>query len=230
MTSLLTYFIIKLWVSYFNHFYKTKLERVNTKTNFLDNKTQRFRVFFYVFFSPLALVLLFLFVQFQISHAWFEPLYTSLLFIAFLYCMWFLNFTWSDKFHNNYTINKSLVTQKQFSTIFKFKDLSQSELESLNTKYNQHFDNYQDLTTYWYKNEFNQVKLNCIHKERNKLVSYKKIFELLDELVDKGILDLFDKERSKFFHYIILNFKRDGETIDIDNLNAAYCKWRKRNG
>lgn len=230
MTSLLVYFIIKLWGVYFNHFYDTRLEKVNTKAKFLDDKTQRFRVFFYAFFCPLALVLLFLFIQAKTLYDWFEPLYTSLLFIVFLYCMWFLNFTWSDRFHNHYTYNKSLVPQKQFSTTFKFKDLSQSELELLNTKYNQHFDDYQDLTTYWYKNEFNQVKLNCIHKERNKLVSYNKIFELLHELVEQGTLDLFDKERSKFFQFIISNFKRGGEIIDIDNLNTAYCKWRKRNG
>ncbi|MGG5638171.1 MULTISPECIES: hypothetical protein [unclassified Myroides] len=102
MTSLLTYFIIKLWVIYFNHFYDTKLERVNTKTKFLDDKTQRFRVFFYAFFSPLAIVIFLLFTRVQVIHDWYEPLYTSLLFIAFLWCMLFLNFTWSQNFLNKF--------------------------------------------------------------------------------------------------------------------------------
>lgn len=148
MTSLLTYFIIKLWVSYFNHFYDTKLERVNTKTKFLDDKTQRFRVFFYAFFSPLALVLLFLFVQVQIFYDWFEPLYTSLLFIAFLYCIWFLNFTWSDRFQEHFFSKTLNNISKEKNKTFKITNYSIKDLKNLyNNLINQDFIEIIDSTT-----------------------------------------------------------------------------------
>ncbi|MEC4151253.1 hypothetical protein VSO93_13470 [Myroides odoratimimus] len=230
MSILWLYFMGKLGVNYFNHFYDTKLERVNTKTKFLDDKVQRFRVFFYAFFSPLAIVIFLLFTRIQVIHDWYEPLYTSLLFIAFLWCMLFLNFTWSDTFFNNCTPNRSFVPRKQFYSTFKLKDLSPLELKEINSEFHQYFDNYQDITNEWGKNNGNLDKFNCIHKEKNKMVGYKKIFELLDKVIEDGILDLFDNERTKLYNFIIQNFTRNGEIIDKDNLNAAYCKWRKNNG
>ncbi|MDM1328658.1 hypothetical protein [Myroides odoratimimus] len=221
MTSLLTYFIIKLWVSYFYHFYKTKLERVNTKTKFLDDKTQRFRVFFYAFFSPLALVLLFLFVQVQISHDWFEPLYTSLLFIVFLYCMWFLNFTWSDRFQEHFFSKTLNDISKEKNKTFKITNYNIKDLKNLyNNLINQDFIEIIDSTT-----DINDTEMFAETLFNGKLPE-SPIFQLsMDNIQTKYFWDKLSVKSENFTLDIFLQiFKNNNSNTTRKSIEVSASK------
>lgn len=112
---------------------------------------------------------------------------------------------------------------------FHFKSFNLEEVTKLNEQFKEHFENFYDSIKYLHQDQKITPILNCISIEKNKSVGYKRIFELLNEITKEGILDLFDEEREKFYKFILFNFKRDGEPIELENLKSAYCKWRVKN-
>lgn len=112
---------------------------------------------------------------------------------------------------------------------FEFKDFTSESLNEIKSQFCSHFENENFNLEILIDSNRMDGRLNCISKEKNKSVGYKKIFELLDQMAKEGILDLFDEERKKLYGFIVANFYRNGQTIDLDNLKSAYCKWRIKN-
>lgn len=112
---------------------------------------------------------------------------------------------------------------------FHLESINIEDQAKINEQFHEHFENFDDSIYHLYQQQIITIPLNCISIEKNKSVGYKKIFELLDGVTRDGILDLFDEEREKLYKFIISNFKRDGKSIDLDNLKCAYCKWRAKN-
>ncbi len=74
------------------------------------------------------------------------------------------------------------------------------------------------------------TKLVCTHKvHRSKKIGYLKIFNLMHDLSENGILDLMEGERKKLLSFIIQNFQRGDENIIKKNLNPAYTTWLNNN-
>lgn len=115
---------------------------------------------------------------------------------------------------------------------FIIRKITEIELKALiNKNYSDSFSSkFEDFRQVFFEGSTNGVKLICTHKvHRSKNVGYLKIFDLMHELSENGILDLMEEERNKFLKFVVQNFQRGEEKIIKSNLNPAYSTWLKNN-
>ncbi|MDM1064808.1 hypothetical protein HXZ88_04135 [Myroides odoratimimus] len=117
------------------------------------------------------------------------------------------------------------------SNSFTFKNIDDEKSKKIAEEYLPYFNNDISTLSLFVSNPLGaDLALNCIYTSRNRQVSYIKIFELLNTICAEDILDLFEEERSKMCHFIVRKFKRNGKSIDQNNLKTAFSKWRTKNG
>lgn len=134
---------------------------------------------------------------------------------------------------NNKIIAKT-KSKKDFIVRKKFliRKITEIELAALiNEFYRDSFSSdFQTFKRIFINSDFKGEKLVCIDKtQKSKRIGYVKIFELIDELSEYGILDLWEEERAEFKLFVINNFKRGDEKINNSNLDSAYTKWLGKN-
>lgn len=138
-----------------------------------------------------------------------------------------------NKAINLYTNLTSYKTQENnfTSNSFTFKNIDDEKSKKIAEEYLPYFNNDISTLSLFISNPLDaDLALNCIYTSRNRQVSYIKIFELLNTICAEDILDLFEEERSKMCHFIVRKFKRNGKSIDQNNLKTAFSKWRTKNG
>lgn len=132
------------------------------------------------------------------------------------------------KSSTNKTVRRKIIIRDKF----ELREITESELEVLiENKYKAYFSSGFEMFKYIFIDKKNSSgKLICVFKtERSKKYSYIKIFELMDELSENGILDLWDEERAKLIEFITKNFQLGDAIVIKDNLNSAYSRWLQKN-
>ena len=134
-------------------------------------------------------------------------------------------------FQKNLRVRINSKNRNPVENKFKLKKISESDLDSLIYRsYSNYFSSdFEDFKCIFIDNQDKGRKLNCVNVERSKEVGYSKIFELMDEISEDGILNLYRNERKKLIHFITKNFQKGDEIIVEKNLNVGYSKWVRKN-
>ncbi|UAB82867.1 hypothetical protein INR75_11560 [Zunongwangia sp. SCSIO 43204] len=114
---------------------------------------------------------------------------------------------------------------------FALKKISESDLfQLIENSYKDSFSSdFIDFKRIFIDRDEEIKKLICIDVDRNKKVGYSKIFELMHDLSENGILDLWDEDRKNFIKFVKNNFQRGNKIIVEKNLDSSYSKWLGKN-
>ena len=71
----------------------------------------------------------------------------------------------------------------------------------------------------------NKISLKCFN-DKNKFV-YARLFNFLNEIIEKEISTFYGKSRRILLHFIVHNFHQKKELFKVDNLRKRYSEWLK---
>lgn len=130
-------------------------------------------------------------------------------------------------------VRKRINSKKEiiFNEDFKLKKISESDLRTLiNNSYSDSFSSdFEDFKRVFIDRDEDGKKLVCMNIELSKEIGYSKIFELMHDLSENGILDLWNNDRKNFIKFVKNNFQRGNKTIVKKNLESSYSKWLGKN-
>lgn len=226
---LLLFLIQILSFSFYNgkHFLKWILPNTKIKDKWVNNRDR----FILVLSICFIIISLFLAKEIRIENNKLSYFYSFIIFLMTIVMLLFhfKNFkVFQVKFSTNKTVRRKIIIRDKF----KLREISESELLGLiENKYKAYFSSdFETFKCIFIDKKNSLDKLMCVFKtERSKRYSYVKIFELMDELSENGILDLWDEERAKLIEFITQNFQLGNTIVIKDNLNSAYSRWLQKN-
>ena len=184
-----------------------------------------------IFLSVIYFIFSFLTIGYNLNTNSYISYFITVLIIAMTVVI--LLFHWSkfDIFQEN---QKTRVSKKDIliEKEFKLKKFSEEDLKiKIYECYSNDFSNdFYDFKKIFINGNSDGNKLNTVFKApKSKRISYQKIFELMNECTENGILDLFRDNNKLLFQFIIKNFQMGGRDIKNDNLRAAVSKWVTKN-